>query len=297
MKRTLSLLIAIILVISMLPPVGVYAAEPVTVYLDPVNGDNGSSGAEEAPVKDFEAAYALLQAAGGTVVMLEDVTFTAVTTLPACDHPVTITSKTGAEGIRSNSHLIVGGETTFENISLTLTKASTGTTICGGGHKLTMGEGVTTVPFVNSDGSYYFCLAGGFYSGSTAASTDLTIRSGQYRYVYAGGYTTGVNGNAKLTMTGGTTANLATIRSGTVTGDVQMEFSGTAKVTGNIYAGAATSGNLKGDCTVTLGQGCSFKGLYCGSNGSGSIAGGVEVIVDGYDGSFSYFKGKGIHQG
>ena len=293
MKRTLSLLIAMILVISMLPPVGVYAAEPVTVYLDPVNGDNGNSGTEEAPVKDFEAAYALLQAAGGTVVMLEDVTFTAVTTLPACDHPVTITSKTGAEGIRSNSHLIVGGETTFENISLTLTKASTGTTICGGGHKLTMGEGVTTVPFVNSDGSYYFCLAGGFYSGSTAASTDLTIRSGQYRYVYAGGYTTGVNGNAKLTMTGGTTANLATIRGGTVTGDVQMEFSGTAKVTGNIYAGAATTGNLKGDCTVTLGQGCSFKGLYCGSNGSGSIAGGVEVIVDGYDGSFSYFKGKG----
>jgi len=293
MKRFLSMLTAILLVLSMVPAFTVFAAEPVTVYVDPQNGSNENSGTETAPVKDLEGAYALLQQAGGTVVMLGTINYTAVKTLPACNYPVTITSKTGAEGISSNSHIVMAGETTFKNISLTLTKASTGTTICGGGHKLTMDEGVTIVPFVNSEGTYYFCLAGGFYNNGIADSTDLTVKSGQYRYVYAAGYTTGANGNVKLTMTGGTTANLAVLRTGTVTGDVEMHFSGTAKVTGAIYAGAATTGTLKKSCTITLGQGASFKNLYSGSNGSGSIAGAVTVICDGYDGTFTNLKGKG----
>jgi len=293
MKRCLSLFTAIILVLSMVPAFTVFAAEPVTVYVDPQNGSNENSGTEAAPVQDLEAAYALLQEAGGTVVMLGTVNYTAVKTLPACAHPVTITSKTGAEGISSNSHIVMAGETTFKNISLTLTKASTGTTICGGGHKLTMDEGVTIVPFVNSEGTYYFCLAGGYYNNGIADSTDLTVKSGQYRYVYAAGYTTGANGDVKLTMTGGTTANLAVLRTGTVTGDVEMHFSGTARVTGAIYAGGATTGTLKKSCTITLGQGASFKNLYAGSNGSGSIAGAVTVICDGFDGTFTNFKGKG----
>ena len=142
MKRALSLLIALVMVLSMVPAVSL-ASEPVTVYLDPQNGSDTNTGTEAAPVQSFEAAYGLLQNAGGTVVMLSSVTYSKVTTLPACDYPVTVTSKTGAEGICSNSHIIVGGDTTFRNMSFTLLKASTGTTICGGGHKLVMDEGIT----------------------------------------------------------------------------------------------------------------------------------------------------------
>ena len=234
MKRFFSWLLVLTMVLAMVPPLGIYAAEPVTVYLDPAGGSDTNPGTEAAPVQTFQGAYALLQAAGGTVVMLGDVTYSAVTTLPACDHPVTITSKTGAEGIKSNSHVIVAGETTFENMTFTLTTKNSGTCISGNGHKLTMGEGITSVPYTNS--SYYFCVIGGSYSG-TVASTDLTIMSGQYRYTYAGGYTGHVTGDAKLTMTGGISANLATSRTGNISGNVDMSFSGTAQVTGTIYGG------------------------------------------------------------
>ena len=196
MKRFLSMLTAILLVLSMVPAVS-FAAESVTVYMDPKKGNNANSGTEAAPVQDFEGAYALLQNGGGTIVMLSDITLSAVYTLPACDYPVTVTSKTGAEGIRSNSHVLIAGDTTFQNMSFTLLKNSTGTCISGNGYKLTMGEGITSVPY---EGTYHFCLIGGNY-GETVASTDLTVMSGQYRYLYAGGYAGNVTGNVKLTMT------------------------------------------------------------------------------------------------
>ena len=288
MKRFLSLLIVLVMVLSMVPAVNV-AAEAVTVYLDPANGSNGASGTEEAPVKDFTGAYALLRKSGGTIVLMGDVTYNAVTTLPACDYPVTITSKTGAEGIKSNSHIKIAGETTFRNMTFTLTKQSTGTCISGNGHKLTMGEGITSVPY---DGTYHFCLIGGDYS-ETVESTDLTVMSGEYRYTYVGGYTGKVTGNAKLTMIGGVSANLAATRTGAVSGDVDMTFSGNASVTGTIYAGAATSGNVSGNVNITLLQNAGFKSLYAGSNGSGKVTGMITVTQEDYTGSFTNLKGTG----
>ena len=289
MKRILSLLLVAVMVFVMIPPLGIYAAEAVTVYLDPVNGSDENVGTETAPVKTLAGAYDLLQDAGGTVVLLGDVSITASTVLPACDHPVTITSKTGAEGIQSNSHITVSGDTTFQNMTLTLTKNASTITIRGGGHKLTMGEGLTCVP---SEG-YYFCLEGGFSSGSDVESTELTVKSGQYRYIYAGSYGTTVKGNTKLTMTGGTASWVAANRTGKIQGDVEMSFSGTAKVNNYIYCGAATTGNIEGSCTVTLGKGASFRYLHAASNGTGDIAGAVTVICDGYDGTFTKLLGKG----
>ena len=290
MKRFLSLLIAIVMVLSMVPAVS-FATELRTVYWDPENGLDTNDGlTEEAPVKSVSAAYAALSGADeGVLVMLGNLTLTAVTTFPTCSIPVTITSKTGAEGILSNSHIIVGGDTTFENMTFTLTKQSTGTTICGNGYKMTMGEGLTTIPYGSS---YYFCLEGGSQNGAVE-NTDLTVMSGQYRYIYAGGYLKDVTGNAKLTMTGGTTANLAVCRTGSVAGNAEMSFSGTAKVSGALYAGAATSGKIGGSSTVTFGQGAGFKHFYAGSNGSGSITGAVTVILDGFDGTPSTLKGIG----
>ena len=288
MKRLISFALTISMLVCMLVlPVG--AAQPITVYVDPTYGVDTAAGTEAAPVKTLDAAYGLLANGGGTVVLLGDVTFTAVTTLPACDYPVTITSKTGTEGIKSNSHIKIAGETTFENMSFTLTKESTGTCISGNGHKLTMGEGITSIPYGSS---YHFCLIGGDYSG-TVTSTDLTVMSGEYRYLYVGGYTGSVTGNAKLTMTGGVAANLAVTRTGKISGNVEMNFSGAATVTTSLYCGAATSGDVGGTVTVTLGQGANFKYLYTGSNGSGDITGMTTVILDGYESNFTNLKGKG----
>ena len=119
MKRILCVLIAFFMVLSMVPAVS-FAAELRTVYWDPENGLDSNSGlTEEAPVKSVAAAYAALSGADeGVLVMLGNLTLAAVTTFPTCNIPVTITSKTGAKGIRSNAHIIVGGDTVFENINM-----------------------------------------------------------------------------------------------------------------------------------------------------------------------------------
>ena len=51
-KRSLALLLTVLMVLSMLPAVAA-AAEPVTVYIDPKNGSNENSGTEASPVQNF----------------------------------------------------------------------------------------------------------------------------------------------------------------------------------------------------------------------------------------------------
>ena len=148
MKRILSLLIAAVLVFSMLPAVS-FATEVRTVYWDPVGGsDTGNGLGEKTAVKTATAAYAALSGADeGRIVMLSTASFTAITSFPVSSIPVTITSKTGAEGITSTASLNFQGETTLEKLTLTLNKNSTSVVIGGGGRAFTIGEGVTCVPW------------------------------------------------------------------------------------------------------------------------------------------------------
>ena len=290
MKRFLSLLIAVVMVLSTVPVVS-FAEDAVTIYIDPKNGSNENNGTEASPVQNFTTAYSLLQETGGTIVMLSSVYYAGTYNFPTCDYPVTVKGKTGAEGIRIGANIIVNGDTTFRNMTFTLLKASTSTMICGNGHKLVIGEGITVVPFENETDTYYFCLQGG-HPSNAVVNTDLTVRSGQWRNVYAGSYSKTATGNAKFTMTGGTAATVAAGYSGSTNGNVEMAFSGTATVN-NIYAGAWTTGNVGGSSTVTLGHGASFLNLFCGTNGSGSITGTATVVYDGYDGTYTSIRGKG----
>ncbi|MBR4863168.1 MAG: hypothetical protein IKU07_01225, partial [Oscillospiraceae bacterium] len=292
MKRVFSLLIALCLVISMFPAVQVFAAEPVTIYMDPKNGNNENDGTEDSPVQNFSTAYTFLQNGGGTIVMLSTVYYAGAVTLPACDYPVTIRAKNSADGIRTGSNFIISGETTFEHMTFTLTKASTGTVISGNGHKLIMGEELTMIPFENETDTYYFCLQGGSPSG-VVESTDLTVLSGYYRNIYAGGYTKNVTGNSKLTMLGGTAAVVAAGYSGTMSGNVDMTFGGSATVTGTIYSGSWNKGDVGGDVTVTLCQGAKVNNLFAAGNGTGNMLGNVTMILDGYDNTVGIFKGTG----
>lgn len=71
-KRLLSLFLAFVLLVGVLPPV---QAETVdTVYLDPAKGVDTNAGTEDAPVKTLAAAYGKLTQ-GGTVVFLSDLTW------------------------------------------------------------------------------------------------------------------------------------------------------------------------------------------------------------------------------
>ena len=55
MKRFLSLLIAVVMVLSTVPVVS-FAEDAVTIYIDPKNGSNENNGTEASPVQNFTTA-------------------------------------------------------------------------------------------------------------------------------------------------------------------------------------------------------------------------------------------------
>ena len=293
MKRFVSLFVVIVLVLSMVPVSG-FAAGVRTVYWDPVSGNDTNDGLkQEAPIKTMEAAYAALAGADeGVLVLLDTLKLTALTNFPTCGIPVTITSKTGAEGISSSANVNFNGETMLEMLTLTLTKASTSVVIGGGGHKFTIGKDVTCVPFVNTTDDYYFCLQGGL-AGAGVASTDVTVQSGTWRNIYFGSMNRVVSGDAKLTMTGGTAAAVAPSYSSSVNGNVAATIGGTARITGYLYAGSWTKGDVGGNVDMTLTGNAYIYRLFCAGNGTGNVVGTVTVNWDGMEESIYNFKGIG----
>ena len=293
MKRFLSLLCAVVMVFTMLPAVS-FAAEIRTVYWDPVSGADTNDGiTEAAPVKTAAAAYGALSGAQeGIIVMLSTLKLTALTNFPTCNIPVTITSKTGTEGISSSANINFNGPTTLENMTLTLTKASTSALIGGGGHKFTIGKAVTCVPFVNTTDDYYFCLQGGL-AGAGVDSTDLTVKSGTWRNIYFGSMSRVVSGDARLTMTGGQAATVTPSYSSSVNGNVYAVIGGTARITSYLYAGSWTKGDIGGDVDITLAEGAYAYRVFCAGNGTGNVAGTVTVNIDGMEDAIYNFKGIG----
>jgi len=292
-KRLLSIFLCLMLVATMLPPIQTKAAE-VTVYLDPAAGDDSADGLTEATaVKTYNTAYSKIAAAGGgTIVLLGTINITSDAPLPssASTVPVVLTSKTGAEGISANTHVRFNAPTTLQNMTMTLTKASSGCIIFGEGKKLTIGENVTSV---GKDG-YYFNLAGGRRWYYATASTDLTVQSGTWRNIYVGTYGskqssgTGVSkvtGNAKLTMTGGTLTGFITpaySSSASIGGDVDIYLSNMQAAT--IYASPAYTATVGGDVNITLGEGTVITGsVFTGGLGTGSVTGSVNITLDGAD--------------
>ena len=111
-QRIFSLLLAFFLVLPLIQPLGVWATAPATVYLDPTNGADTNNGTEAAPVKTLASAYSKLLT-GGTIVFLSDLSLTGNTLFPVCQYPVTLTSKTGAEGIITTGTLRMQGPCTL----------------------------------------------------------------------------------------------------------------------------------------------------------------------------------------
>ena len=255
MKRFLSMLLATILVLTMIPAVS-FAAEDAVIYWDPVSGADTNSGkSEDAPVKSLEAAYAALSGADvGNIIMLSTATYTDTTNFPACDIPVTITGKTGAEGFSTSSHLYFGGDTTLDNLTLTLTKTSNAIYLSGEGHDLTIGAGIKTV---STDGKSRFCLSTHKTAGDNGSAT-LTVKAGNWRNIFVGGHTSENTGDATLIMTGGNVNNLVgPTFSGNLTGNTTMHIlGGTINV---LMAGANESGWIKGNVDITVSGGTISK--------------------------------------
>ena len=278
MKRFLSLLVAAVLVLSMIPAVS-FAAEERTVYVDAKNGNNNNSGlTESAPVKTLANAYSKLSgAAAGRIVFLSTTEFTGSYNAAVHTIPVTLTSKTGAEGFRTAYNVYFRGPTTLENITVTNYSTNSWTLLTGGGHKFVIGEGVNSV----AENGYHFCPTGGSNTG-TVAQVDMTVKSGTWRNIYVVSHSTG-------TVTGDCTVNVSGC---TVVNSIAMGYKGNAKGNADIHVSNATvktiypcatqsTGSVAGAVTVTLGEGADVGAYYTESGTMSKVAGGATLILDG----------------
>ena len=278
MKRVICMFVAVVMVLSMLPVMSI-AAETRTVYLDPAQGSDTNDGLSEAtPVKSVAAAYAALEGAdAGRVVFLSTLTLTALTNFPTTDIPVTLTSKTGAEGITTNNYLYFYGPTTIENMTFTSKVTNNYTVMSAGGHKFTIGKNVTT----RKEGDYYIGLTGGSNYGN-CSSVDLTVLSGTWQSIYTASHgARTVNGDCKVTLDGITLAGfLSAGRQSVITGNVNISI--TNSVIPTVYACASqTTGRVDGDITITLGQGAQVNNYTIESNSMSAVQGTNTLIVDG----------------
>ncbi|MBR4864738.1 MAG: hypothetical protein IKU07_09185 [Oscillospiraceae bacterium] len=282
MKRFVSFLLAIVMVLSMMPAVA-FAAEVRTVYFDPTSGSDASNGLTEgAPVKTLEKAYAALSGADeGIIVFLSTLELAAETTFPASAIPVTLTSKTGSEGISSSKNILFAGDTTLENMAVSINAASNSTFISAEGHDLTIGENVTTAAFKSGSTNYFFCITGSYYADNVDGM-HLTVTSGTWRNIYAAAYKEEVTGNVQLTVTGGRVPNnIAPSYSANVKGNVEMNISGVNVQTNICGTPSGSSAVLTGNVTVTLGDGIISGTIKPTKQASGKVSGKVTVIVDG----------------
>ena len=289
MKRFLSLAITLIMVLSMIPVVS-FAAEVRTVYLNPSSGSDSNTGlTATAPVKTLAAAYAALEGAEEGIITLQSkLTLSGVTNFPECDIPVTITSST----ISADNHIYLAGDTTLDNITLTLSTSSTTTYISSEGHDLTIGENVTCT----NTGAARFCLTTCYGAGSNGDAT-LTVKAGNWRNIFAAGYKSANTGNVTLNVTGGDVYNLlAPTFSGNLTGNTTMNISGlTGK--GSVCVAPNETGTITGDVALNLGDGVTNKIRMIRYYKDATVDGTVTVTIDGDCSAISAIANEGTGTG
>ena len=264
----------------------------IVVYLDQLSGDDTNTGfTEAAPVATLEGAIAALNAVvgednTGKVVLLSDYDMgTAAYTFPSHSYTVTYTGKTADIALvktggttQAAASVSLGGPSIFQNITIkNSTSASYNNFNCRG-FKTVFYEDVTCV--ANSKGKH-FMLAAGSYNAA-CASTDLTVLSGNWNMIYAGGYLGGVTGDAKLTVRNATVAGqIMAAYSGAIGGNITYDIADTTA--GGIYLGIGKTNDVGGNITATIGTNTSFEFLYAGNRDSGNVTGTVHVIAQNAD--------------
>lgn len=264
-RRIFCLLLALCLVAPMLTPLRAQAEGEATVYLDPAAGADTNSGlTQDAPVKTLAAAYEALTQ-GGQIVLLSDLSWTKSGFFPECTYPVTITSATGAEGIAASANMRMQGETTFRD--LTLTFNNTGMMmISGEGHDLTIDTGVTVV---RNTSNQVNLTATSRYAANHTADLTLTVRSGNWSFLYATHSNT-VTGNVNVVVEGGECATISPAYNGTVSGNVNISVSN-AEVTSLLTEPNYGAGNVSA-LNIDLLPGAQVTQLTTSSGTVGSTA-------------------------
>ena len=273
--------------------IGYGVLDEYVVFLDSAGGAATNDGyTDKTPVNTIELAHSQLDklmetapaGSAGKIVIVGTYTISNTTNtyqLPKHDYPLVITGgKLIYKDVSGNKHLCLGGDTTFDDITLKVGSASDSYFLFAQGHKLVIGEHVTTEPYTSGSSKYYFAVAGG--NNGTVAKTDVTILSGYWYTVYAGGRNGKVTGNSKLVAKNCSITRATASRACTVEGDVYISLEN-VESRSPVVCGNTNSGNVKGNVTLVLGEGVTTSAVYAGSNTDGNVEGKVTIVADGID--------------
>lgn len=214
MKKILSLLFIISILLTSIPLTSAVYAKDTVVYVSP-SGSDGYAGTKNAPFATFNAAFKALDN-GGTVVVTgkldsaKTVLNASVTALCKNTAPIIITGKDPYDDkIYENASVPLNsprlyGELKLEYVNIIPTRNYAFFNTYG--NRLIFGEGVT-----HSDYSLY--VHGGSYGNTTVSSSYIEVNSGSVGTVYMGGAfavstSNGIFGNTELVINGGSVTNL-----------------------------------------------------------------------------------------
>lgn len=269
-------------------------ADASIVYVSASGNDEGA-GTSASPYATLEKALTEV-ADGGTITLQNTVALSGWT---AHGKSVTVTGGgLNISGLPESDfndgkgtkmkEIVINDSVTFKNMTWTV-DSSLETFIYANGYKVTIGEGVT----YSQDKIRLF---GGGKEGTTVESTDLTVLSGTYNYIYGGSLRSTVTGNTNLTV-GGTVNNSSAVDTAiknhsenyyvfggghvdTVKGSSNVVFQASAKavyVTGGSYGWGSSVG--KGtNVTVTGGV---MMGVYGSCMNGGHSGSGANVRIEG----------------
>ncbi len=214
MKNCKFLLLLVLMLLAL--SVCALAADPV--YLD-------GTGATAGAYTDLKSAVDALPDDGGTVIVCGE---TAMATgsalvLPEKSGKVTIKCADGTKfKFKLAYSMKLGSETEFDNIELVCANNSWGA-ILACGHKLTMGEGVTT-SIENKNNRAISVYGGNTGNVTTDYDSHLVIKGGEWRMIFGGNHTGTFNGDSTVELSNVTITNKlsAKCESGTFNGSATL---------------------------------------------------------------------------
>ena len=250
-------------------------AQEKAVYLRSDGMGDGTS--DTSPLGDIYTAYQKLGDTGGTIVICGKYGIASTFTEPAHAGEITITQKYDGVDYRNDNinsfyiinagrRFVLSGPTKFENINFRgdANIKYAYLLFIAGYHPITMGEGIATYEFRNTDIAQSIIILGGYQEGQgTPVSSDLdshiNIKSGKFILVGFNRYLS--------------TNNEA------YTGTAHINISGGEIL--KIYGGSVSG--IGGNLDLNISGGVFWGDIYASRNGANSASGVAYVKITGGD--------------
>lgn len=208
-----------------------------TYYVDLINGNDSNAGTSaNKALKNVEKAYEKANASGDTICIIGSYTFKNTTNLPPKSVKITSLDKDNKSEINFRDSVSINADTVFENVDLAFMypEEDGGRAIYANGHNLTIGPGVDTN---YQEGIKYASVYGGSRSGSISSSPNITLISGQFDTIYAGGRDNNTVTSATINLNSDGTLELANVDASSSLNNVVINYTNSgSKISNKVNA-------------------------------------------------------------